>query len=168
MKIFNLQPITVKEYLFNEEHLVERMNDGHFEYGFSFNCSIVGSIKTMIVEFKILYSVGGSESHEEIFMTDNPNEWLVMGTSIYEDGAGEILLSYKSYCKFNLENEGFEADVISMSEFLNDYNIHTQTFLNQYKPDSLVLEDDLFAYKTLKSNAMNAIENLKGSNMYEF
>lgn len=87
---------------------------------------------------------------------------------IYEEGAGEILMSYKSSCQFNLENEGFDADILSMSNFLSDYNIHTQTFLNQYKSESLQLEQELFMHPNLHSNAKIAIGNLRGNNMYEF
>lgn len=168
MKIFNLQPITVKEYIFNQEHVAERQNNCNFEYGFFFDCKRVDSLKTMIITFDILYTVGGIESHEEVVISDNPDEWIVMGTDIHEDGAGEILMSYKSCCQFNLENEGFDADLLSISNFLSEYNIHTQTFLNQYKPQSLQLEKELFTHPTLQANATIAIDNLRGSNMYEF
>ena len=168
MKIFNLQPITVKEYIFNKEHLAESQSSSNLESGFLFDCKVIDSLKTMIITFTILYTVGGVESQEEVIISKNPDEWIVRGTDIYEEGAGEILMSYKSSCQFNLENEGFDADILSMSNFLNNYNIHTQTFLNQYKSESLQLEQELFMYPNLQSNAKIAIGNLRGNNMYEF
>jgi len=168
MKIFNLQPITIKEYIFNEKYLKESQSCSGLEGGFYFDCKVVDSLKTIIITFEILYTVGGVESQQEIVMSSNSNEWIVMGTDVYEEGAGEILMSYKSYCQFNLENEGLVADILSMSNFLKEYNAHTQSFLNQYKPESLKLEMELFGNGNINSSAMCAIENLKGSNMYEF
>ncbi len=168
MKIFNLKPITVKEYIFNEEYLKESQRSSHLESGFYFECKVINALKTMIVGFDILYTVGGEESYEEVIASANPYEQTITVTNVYEEGAGEILLSYKSACSFNLENEGFDTDILSLTTFLSDYNLHTQTFLNSYKPDLLRLEEELFSSATLKSNALCAIENLKGNNMYEF
>jgi len=168
MKIFNLQPITVKEYIFNQEHLAESQSSCNLEVGFQFDCKVVNSLKAMIITFEILYTVGGVVSNQEMSIFNNTNELLVMGTNVYEEGAGEILMYYKSSCEFNLENEGFETDVLSMCNFLSEYNTHTQKFLNQYKPESFQIEKDIFMHPIVQSNAITAIENLKGNNMYEF
>ncbi|RZL62460.1 MAG: hypothetical protein EOO93_08695 [Pedobacter sp.] len=122
----------------------------------------------MIITFEILYTVGDSEYEEEIFFTDDPNELLVIGSSTVEEGAGDILMSYKSYCQFNLENEGYDADVLSLIDFLNGYYQHTQKFLDQYGIELLGLEKEQFLSDNIKANAKCAIENLQGSNMYEF
>lgn len=57
MKIFNLQPITVKDYIFSKEHLAESQSSSNLESGFLFDCKVVDSLKTMIITLKILYTV---------------------------------------------------------------------------------------------------------------
>ncbi|MBC6112259.1 hypothetical protein ACFOG5_19955 [Pedobacter fastidiosus] len=167
MKIFNIQPIQLNEYIFNEEHLEESRKENSYESGFGFECMVVDSLKTMIITFEILNTVGGIEWTETIIPTDDPNKWSVQVNGMETDD-GEILMSYKSSCQFNLENEGFETDVLSLTDFLSEYNIHTQTFLDQYGFKSAKMEREPLSRHALKENAIIAIENLRGNNMYEF
>ncbi|TCD04542.1 hypothetical protein EZ449_16435 [Pedobacter frigidisoli] len=167
MKIFNVQPITVNEYIFNEEHVAESLNGNSYESGFGFECIIVDSVKTMIVTFEILISVGGIEWTDTIIPTDDPNKWSVQVNGMETDD-GEILMSYKSSCQINLENEGFDADVLSLTDFLSKYNTHTQTFFNLYGFKSAQMERESLSRQALEENAIIAIENLRGNNMYEF
>lgn len=169
MKIFNLKPITVKEYIFNEEHLAESLKENSYESGFDFECSEVDSLKTMIISFEILNTVGGVEWTETIIPTDDPNKWSVQVSGITtEEDEAETLMSYKSSCQFNLENEGFETDVLSLTDFLSEYNVHTKTFLNQYGLKTPQFEREQLSRHALEQNAIIAIENLRGNNMYEF
>jgi len=59
MKIFNLTPITVNSYLLNAGHLAESHTNVGYESGFSFTGTMIDSLKTMIITFNILYTVGG-------------------------------------------------------------------------------------------------------------
>ncbi|QPH38773.1 hypothetical protein [Pedobacter endophyticus] len=170
MKIFNLQPITVTKYIFNEAHLAESHNGHSYSSGFEFKCSVVDSLKTMVISFDILSTVGGVEWEETIISSDDPNGWTVElhGVEVEED-AGDILVSYKSSCRFNLENQGLDADIKSMTDFLGEYYLHTQKFLNQYGFESLeAQEEEMRMNYTLRADALIAIENLRGANMYEF
>jgi len=170
MKIFNLQPITVTEYIFNEAHLAESRNSHSYSSGFEFMCSVVDSLKTMVISFDILSTVGGVEWEETIISSDDPNGWTaeLHGVEVEED-AGDILVSYKSSCRFNLENEGLDADIKSMTDFLEEYYLHTQKFLSQYGFESLAArEEEMRMNYRLRSDALIAIENLRGANMYEF
>jgi len=168
MKIFDLQPITITEYIFNEQHLADSYNSQSGSYGFDFQCMVVDSQKKMIITFEILHSIGDVEYEEEIFLTDDPNELLIVGSSTVGEGAGEVLMSYKSSCQFNLENEGYDADVVSLTELLTEYYAHTQKFLDEYGFKSLRLQREALLPHDIESSARCAIENLKGNNMYEF
>lgn len=168
MKIFDLQPITITEYIFNEQHLADSYNSQSGSYGFDFQCMVVDSQKKMIITFEILHSIGDVEYEEEIFLTDDPNELLIVGSSTVGESAEEVLMSYKSSCQFNLENEGYDADVVSLTELLTEYYAHTQKFLDEYGFKSLRLQREALLPHDIESSARCAIENLKGNNMYEF
>ncbi|WP_316808420.1 hypothetical protein [Pedobacter agri] len=168
MKIFNLEPITVKEYIFNKSFLAQSHSSHSSSYGFDFDCKVIDSQKTMIITFEILHTVGDGDYEEEIFFADGPNELLVVGSSTVAEGAGDILMSYKSSCQFNLENEGYDVDILSLIDFLTAYHVHTQKFLDQYGFKSFGLPEEAFFPHNILSNAKCAIENLLGSHMYEF
>jgi len=80
----------------------------------------VESLNTLIIKFNILYYVG----------KDN-----------------DLLLSYKSDSQFNFESEGFDADVLSITKFLNDYYAHTETFFQQYGFKSIQEIEEKFGVK---------------------
>jgi hypothetical protein len=105
MKIFNLQPIKVTKYLFHEEHLAKDSIQSDYESGFGYKGKKIESLNTLIITFDIRYNVGKDD---------------------------DLLVSYKSYSQFNFESEGFDADVLSITKFLNEYYAHTDAFFQQY------------------------------------
>lgn len=105
MKIFNVRPIKVARYLFNEEHLAKSASKCSYESSFGYNGKKTESLNTFVITFNILHHAG-------------------------EDN--DLLLSYKSYSQFNFESGGFDADVLSIMKFLNEYYKHTAAFFEQY------------------------------------
>lgn len=117
MKIYNIQPIKVTEYIFNEEHLAKSATGSGYESGFSYNGRKTESLNTLAITFDIRYNVGKNE---------------------------DLLLSYKSYGQFNFESEGFDADVLSITKFLNEYYTHTEAFFQQYGLKTIQEEEKRF------------------------
>lgn len=105
MKIFNLQPIKVTNYVFNEAHFAEDYIQTSYESGFGYKGKKTESLNTLIITFDLRYNVGKDDN---------------------------LLLTYKSYSQFNFESEGFDADVLSITNFLNEYYAHTDAFFQQY------------------------------------
>lgn len=166
MKIFNIKPITVTEYIFKEEHFTKSLTDSSYESGFNIDGEVIESLNTLIITFHILYTVD-DETSRFIEYTNDPNTY-----SIHIEGemfSGEIFLSYKSSCQFNFESEGFDADVLSITEFLAEYCTHTREFMKQYgfKPIAKK-EEGIRMYQTVKADALLAIDNLRANNMYKF
>ncbi|SHE67140.1 hypothetical protein [Pedobacter caeni] len=165
MKIFNVQPIKVIEYIYNEEHLVKSNTDWNYESGFEFIGKKVQPLNTMFILFHILYCVG-STHEKEIITPTGPGKHTIEFSFI----AGEdVFISYRSSCQFDFESEGFDADVASITDFLADYQAHTQSFFRQYGFNSIIkLEEESRMRHTLKADAIIAIDNLRENNMYEF
>jgi len=70
---------------------------------------------------------------------------------------------------FNFECEGFDADVLSITDFLDQYHVHTRTFLEQYGPKHLIqMENKTRTSHTSKTDALLAIGNLRENQIYEF
>jgi hypothetical protein len=165
MKIFNVQPIRVNEYIYNDEHLAESKTNSGYSSGFEITGEKVEDLNTMYVTFDILYNVG-STNEKEVVTHIGPGEYSVAFS--FEEGE-DVFISYKSSCQFNFESEGFDADVASLNEFLTDYQAHTKLFFNQYGYKPLIpKEEETRMRHTLMADAELAIENLRANNMYEF
>ncbi|WP_316801996.1 hypothetical protein [Pedobacter nototheniae] len=166
MKIFNVQPIQVIEYILNEEHLDKSHKNYSYESGFGFTGRVIESLNTMIITFGINYTIDDDHCASNVYPS-NSNKFSIQVEG--EIGDGEIFFSYSSSCQFNFKSEGFEEDLQSMIEFLDGYYEHTQTFLTQYAPIQLKAKEEEIRMKhTLKANALAAIENLRENNMYQF
>ena len=166
MKIFNVEPIKITEYIFNDEHLAKTHINSSYESTFDITGEIVESLNRLIIEFHILYTVDDETSRTIVFSND-PNKYTIHTTS--ETGSGEIFLSYKSSCKFNFESEGVNADVLSITEFLTEYCNHTKKFMIQYGFEPIQKkEEEIRMNHRIHEAALIAIENLRANNMYEF
>lgn len=127
MKIFNLQPIKVTNYLFNEAYFAEDFTQTSYESGFAYKGKKTESLNTLIITFDIRYNVG----------QDN-----------------DLLLTYKSTSQFNFESEGFDADVLSITKLLNEYYAHTDAFFEQYGLKTIQeIEKECKVRRELKSKA---------------
>jgi len=165
MKIFNLQPITINEYIYNDEFLAESQTDWGYSSGFEITGEKVGALNTMYISFDIVYNVG-STNEEEVVTHTGPGKYSVAIS--FEEG-DDVFISYKSSCQFNFESEGFDADVTSLTDFLRDYQAHTRSFFNQYGHKPLIaIEEETRKQQPLLADAKIAIENLRANNMYEF
>jgi len=166
MKIFNVQPITINEYIFNDEYIAESLPPTRYESHFNITGEEIDGLNTLFVTFNINYYVDHSVDEENIVTPISPNSWNIQTSfSIGE----EEFISYKSSCQFNFESEGFDADVLSLTEFLTDYQAHTKSFFSQYGYKPLIpIEEETRMLLTLKADAEVAIENLRARNMYDF
>lgn len=166
MKIFNVQPITINEYIYNDQYIKESKTSYDYQSGFEITGEKIGETNTMFISFEILYCVETVTDDKEIVSPTGPNTWDVNVSFSIGD---EVFISYKSSCQFNFESEGFDADVTSLTHFLTDYQAHTSLFFSQYgyKP-LLAIEEETRLRHTLTSDAKLAIENLRENNMYEF
>lgn len=165
MKIFNLQPISINEYIYNSEHLAESKTNWGYSSGFEITGEKVGSLNTMYISFDILYNVG-STNEQQVVTHTGPGKYSI--TFSCEEGE-DVFISYKSSCEFNFESEGFDADLAALTDFLKEYHAHTKSFFSQYGYKPLVeIEEDTRMRHTLTADAKIAIENLRGNNMYEF
>jgi len=165
MKIFNVQPITINEYIYNDEFLSESQTNRCYSSGFEITGEKNESLNTMYITFNIVYNVG-STNDEEVVTHTGPGKYSI---SISFGEGGDVFISYKSSCQFNFENEGFDADVTSLTDFLRDYQAHTRSFFNQYGHKPLIaIEEETRKQQLLLANAEIAIENLRANNMYEF
>lgn len=142
MKIFNKRAIQVHNYTYNEEH-VEKCAVGHYlSYGFQLTGKKIDSINTMMVTFSISYLVG------------NEND---------------LLMSYESFTQFNFENEGLELDTLTLTQFFDEYDEHTYSFLKLYGFKTLSEIKTIMAVdRSSKDDALVAIENLRINNLYEY
>jgi hypothetical protein len=165
MKIFNVQPIIINEYIFNAEHLEKSKTHSSYESGFEIDGEQVESLNTMFVAFHILYCVD-SINEKEIVTPVGPGKFTIEFSSTVGDG---VFVSYGSSCQFNFESEGFDADVASITDFLSEYQEHTKSFFIQhgFKP-LMQMEENARKQHPLKADAIIAIENLRENNMYEF
>lgn len=166
MNIFNIQPIKVTQYIINDRHLAKSRTNYSYESGFDFKCNVVDSLNTMIITFELLYTVGG-DFDDLILPSNNSNQFIIEVKGKF--GGGDVFLSYNSSCQFNFENEGFDADVLSLTDFLGEYYIYIKTFLNQggFEPVKEI-EEKVRMSHPLKADAICAIDNLRANNMYEF
>ncbi|EHQ30357.1 hypothetical protein [Mucilaginibacter paludis] len=167
MKIFNIQPIKITEYIFNEQLLAKTLTDQSYGSSFSITGKKVESLNTMIISYNINYTVGEGGNDRRVFIpSDDPTQYTI---HVEFEECTELLVSYNSSCQFDFESEGFDADMISLTEFLRDYDTHTKTFLMNYgyKP-VLDMEEDSRIRSPLHENALVAIENLRLNNLYEF
>lgn len=140
MKIFNLQPITVLEYIAVKENLNSANRAAAYGPEFSFGAKKIDSLNLMSVDFSIYY-YGGED---------------------------QLVFSYKSYTSFNFESEGFDSDLTSLTHFIENYYEHTESFLEQYgiitqeKIEILMgLNDRLF----FKKYANTMIDNIRSNNI---
>ncbi|RLJ72952.1 hypothetical protein [Pedobacter alluvionis] len=165
MKIFNAQPISVNEYIYNGEHLTESQTNWGYSSGFEITGEKVGVLNIMYISFEIIYHVG-STNNKEIITHTGPGKYSVAIS--FEEGE-DIFISYKSSCQFNFESEGYNADITSLTDFLRDYQTHTRSFFNQYGHKPLIaIEEETRKQQPLLTDAEIAIENLRANNMYEF
>ncbi|MDQ0638070.1 hypothetical protein QF042_001635 [Pedobacter sp. W3I1] len=165
MKIFNVQPISVNEYIYNDEFLSESQTDRCYSSGFEITGEKVGALNTMYISFDIVYNVG-STNEKKVVTHLGPGKYSVAIS--FEEG-DDVFISYKSSCQFNFENEGFDADITSLTDFLRDYQAHTRSFFNQYGHKPLIaIEEETRKQQPLLADAEIAIENLRANNMYEF
>ena len=166
MKIFNVKPITINEYIYNDQYLKESKTSYDYQSGFEITGEKVGEINTMFITFDILYCVDAITDDKEIVSATGPNTWNINVSFSIGD---EVFISYKSSCQFNFESEGFDADVTSLTDFLKDYQAHTRSFFNQYGHKPLIaIEEETRKQQPLLADAEMAIENLRANNMYEF
>lgn len=131
MKISNIRPIIVNGYAFNQ-HLLPKTQAGQdYQSGFGYRINKSGSLNTMIISFNISLTVGENEedSSSVLIPSDDPKYYTI---HVQGEEPTEILVSYDSSCQFDFESEGFDADMISLTEFLRDYDTHTKTFLRNY------------------------------------
>lgn len=104
MRIFNLYPITVLEYIAVKENLNSADQAAAYIPEFSFGAKTIDSLNLMLVDFNIYY-YGGQD---------------------------QLVFSYKSCTSFNFESEGFDSDLTSLTHFIENYYEHTEAFLKQY------------------------------------
>ncbi|SER84244.1 hypothetical protein [Pedobacter rhizosphaerae] len=163
MKIFNVQPVQVNEFIFNPELLSTSAISQCYQSGFDFEFDLLNSF-TIIFE---IYHTVGDDFADELIPGDQPNEFTVgIGA---ECGGGQILLSYHCSCQFNYENEGLTADLLSLNTFLDGFYRHVKTLLNQAGFESLKEKEEIIRLRhPLKETAIQIIENLRGNNLYEF
>ncbi|TCD15644.1 hypothetical protein EZ456_24390 [Pedobacter psychrodurus] len=166
MKIFNQQPITINEYIYNDQYLKESKTSYDYQSGFEITGEKIGEINTMFITFDILYCVDAITDDKEIVSPTGPNSWDINVSFSIGD---EVFISYKSSCQFNFESEGLAADVASLTNFLTDYQAHTKQFFSQYGYKPLIpIEEGMRKQQPLIADAELAIENLRANNMYEF
>jgi hypothetical protein len=166
MKIFNVKPIIVNEYIYNDEYLEESKTSRNYQSGFEITGEKVESLNTIFIKFSILYCVEHQEDEENIVTPTRPHTWDVQVSFTLGE---EEFISYKSSCQFNFESEGFDADVVSLIEFLTDYQAHTKSFFSQYGYKPLIpIEEETRMWLTLKADAELAIENLRANDIYNF
>lgn len=167
MKISNIQPIIVNGYVFNQYQFKKTLTDHYYESGFRFRMKKSGSLNTMIISYNISYTVGENGDDSSVLIpSDDPKYYTI---HFQGEEPTEILVSYDSSCRFDFESGGFDADMVSLAEFLRDYDSHTKTFLMNYgyKP-VLDMEKDSRRRYPLNKCALSAIDNLRLNNMYEF
>lgn len=166
MKIFNIQPITINEYTYNDQYLKESKTSYDYQSGFEITGEKVGEINIMFITFDILYCVDAITDNKEIVSPTGPNTWDINVSFSIGD---EVFISYKSSCQFNFESEGLAADITSLTDFLRDYQAHTISFFNQYGHKPLIaIEEETRKQQPLLADAEIAIENLRANSMYEF
>ncbi|TBO39955.1 hypothetical protein [Pedobacter kyonggii] len=73
MKIFNVKPITISEYIYNDEFLAESQIDWGYSSGFEITGEKVGEINTMFITFDILYCVDAISDDKEVVSPTGPN-----------------------------------------------------------------------------------------------
>lgn len=166
MKIFNVQPIKVNEYIYNDEYLAENQPPGRYESGFDITGEKIEGLNTLFITFNIQYYVEHAVDDEDIITPNGPNSWnMHVSFSIGE----EEFISYESSCWFNFESEGFEADVASLTDFLVGYHTQANLFFSQNAHKSLIeIEKDTDGELNLRASAIAAIENLRANGMYEY
>ncbi|MET4084148.1 hypothetical protein ABIB40_004122 [Pedobacter sp. UYP30] len=79
MKIFNLVPIKVNEYIINNKYLAESSHESDYESGFDFMFDKVDSLYTLTLEFDIRYTVR-DEGEEIIELLEGPNNFFELLT----------------------------------------------------------------------------------------
>ncbi|NII83195.1 hypothetical protein [Pedobacter sp. SG908] len=165
MVIFNIQPIKVNECVFNKEYIGLSQIGGNYESGFDYEFE-PSSPKTFTIIFELLYTVDNNYS-ETLNPISNINEFSVeIGGEAESD---KILFSYNYSCEFNFKNEGFDSDVSSLREFLEDFYMHIKNYIS--KPGFEIIEEkerQLREYNTLEDTVLEIIENLRANGMYEF
>lgn len=166
MKIFNLEPIKVNEYIINNKYLAESCHESDYESGFDFMFDKVDALYTLTLEFDIRYTVR-DEGEEIIELLEGPNKFLKHIS--FEFGKGDIILSYNISSQFNFENEGFDADVLSLIDFLEKFYLHIKLFISQagFEVIKKAEEKERMNYP-LRGEAVGIIDNLRANNMYEF
>ena len=165
MKIFNVQPITINEYIYNDEYLEESKRSRSYSSGFDITGDKVNGLNTLYINFDILFHVGTTNEQTVVTHT-GPGKYEI--ASSFEAGE-DLFISYKSSCQFNFESEGFDSDLASLTDFLTDYQVHTNLFFNQYGYKPLIpIEEETRLFQTLIADAELAIENLRANNMYKF
>jgi hypothetical protein len=165
MKIFNVQPIRIDEYIYNNEHLAESKTNWGYSSGFEITGEKVDSLNTMYITFNIIYDIG-SKNEKEVVTQTGPGQYSV---EISFEAGDDIFISYKSSCQFNFESEGLDADLASLTDFLTNYDTHTKLFFSEYGYKPLIsVEEETRNYNTFADCAKIAIENLRSKNMYAF
>lgn len=77
MKIFNVQPITINEYIYNDQYIKESKTSYDYQSGFEITGEKIGETNTMFISFEILYCVETVTDDKEIVSPTGPNTWDV-------------------------------------------------------------------------------------------
>jgi hypothetical protein len=165
MKIFNVQPITVNEYIFNKEYISKSKFSSNYQSDFDYDFDPV-SPNTFTIIFDLQYTVG-DDFDDIILPSSKQNEFFVQ-----VDGGGqssEILLSYNYSCQFDFENEGFDIDVLSLNDFLEEFYMHIKRILEQPEFEfAKEKEEKIRKFQPLRETVFEIIDNLRANNMYSF
>ncbi|WP_114939554.1 hypothetical protein [Mucilaginibacter endophyticus] len=167
MKIFNIRPITVTKYIFNEERLDKFATDFGCEVGFGFSGMKTESLNTLVISFGILCHAG--KGRESILSKEAMDHGHYQYEFVTENTDDNLLFSYDSTCQFNFESESFKSDLSSITEFLDTYYAHTEKFFQEYGFKTLPeIEEKIGSGRKLDIHALSAIDSLRANNMYEF
>lgn len=145
MKILNVQPVRILKYLSTKENfnLDEATLSSFYAPEFGFEVDKTDSLTTMLISFSIEYHVGYNNTH---------------------------VFSYESCTSFNFESEGYDADLISLMEFIDKYYRHTESFLEQFglltqqQIEKSMQRNDRGYFKHI---AEIAIDTLRKNNVYD-
>lgn len=165
MKIFNIKPIKVNEYVFNQEYLSDGESGSLYQSSFDYEFSI-DLTDTFIIIFDLRY-IAENNFKDTISPLDSRNEFTVEVQS--EFGDGKVILAYNYSCQFNFKNEGFDADVLSLHQFLTEFYAHMTSILEQDRFEKLKeKEREMRKNHPLQETVLEIIDNLRANKMYEF
>jgi len=160
LKIFNITPIQVTEFIYDPKQNVTANSTDFYESNFSYSYNVVDSLNTLTIYFELEYLIGDN-SREIVAPMDNPNKWNVEIS--FGTGEGDNFLAYKCVCRFNFERTSLDADIISINEFLNGYYAHVLNFISQDGFEAVSdKEREVRANQPLIDIARNIVDTLTG------